>query len=121
MLKRITKKVLPLRKSGQSITEKLFSFQKIFFVKNSKILPPNPQSILDIKTKIGSLTLGEERSLARLWWEGNPPEEDERRRTCPCEIRDDAMIVQGYPKFIDKSWRWKYKGNFRFPAYHILY
>ena len=36
---------------------------------------------------------GEERSLARLWREGNPPEADERRRTCPCESRHDALMV----------------------------
>jgi hypothetical protein len=35
----------------------------------------------------------EEGSLARLWREGNPPEADERSRTCPCESRDDALVV----------------------------
>ena len=36
---------------------------------------------------------GEKRLPARLWREGNPPEADERRRTCPCESRDDAFVV----------------------------
>ena len=34
-----------------------------------------------------------ERSLARLWREGNPPEADERLRTCPRGSRDDALVV----------------------------
>jgi hypothetical protein len=45
---------------------------------------------------------GEKRSLARLWREGNPPEADEHRRTCPCEGRDDALMVhQGKYNQID--------------------
>jgi hypothetical protein len=36
---------------------------------------------------------GEEGSLARLWREGNPPEADNRSRTCPCQSRDDASMV----------------------------
>jgi hypothetical protein len=50
------------QKSGQSITEKPFFFQKIF-------LPRIPGS---------------------------------------------------FPKLIDKPWRWKYKGDFRFLAFHLF-